>query len=262
VTEARPDRVIWWLVATGVATGVMAGLLGVGGGIIMVPAMTAIGFTRHRATASSLAAILLVAVTAAIAFGSAGDVDIATAVLLGVGGLVGSTLGAHWMNRLSGVTLARIFGVVLLVAGVRMLVGADVSGGGLELHPALTVTLEVTVGILTGLLSGLAGIGGGIIMIPAMVLLLGMDQHAAEGTSLVAMMFTAAAGTRVNAKNGLIDWRAMLILGATGAVVAPLSAGFAQQVPAATLGRIFGAFVMINAVRTLWLSWPRQPTPA
>lgn len=219
----------------------------------MVPALVAVGFNRHRATASSLAAILLIAVAGAIAFGAAGDVDIPTGVFLGLGGLLGSTVGAHWMNRLSGRTLARIFGVVLLVAGIRMTIGGGVEGG-FEPAPVMSFALELLIGALTGILSGLAGIGGGIVMIPAMVLLLGIDQHTAEGTSLVAMLFTAAAGTRVNVANHHVDWRAMWILGAAGAIVAPLSAVAAQQIPADTLGRIFGVFVIVNAVRTLWKS--------
>ena len=224
----------------------------------MVPALVAIGFGRHRATGSSLAAILLIAAAGGIAFGAAGDLDIPTAVFLGLGGLLGSTLGAHWMNRLSGVTLARIFGVVLLVAGVRMIFGGGVGEGGLEPAPMVSFGLALLIGGLSGLLSGLAGVGGGIVMIPAMVLLLGIDQHTAEGTSLVAMLFTAAAGTRVNLRNHLVDWRAVWILGIAGAVVAPVSAAFAQRIPADTLGGIFGVFVIINAVRTLWKIRPAQ----
>lgn len=224
----------------------------------MVPALVAIGFRRHRATASSLAAILLIAAAGGIAFGAAGDLDIPTALFLGLGGLLGSTLGAHWMNRLSGVTLARIFGVVLLVAGVRMIFGGGLGESGLEPAPMVSFGLALLIGGLSGLLSGLAGVGGGIVMIPAMVLLLGIDQHTAEGTSLVAMLFTAAAGTRVNLRNHLVDWRAVWILGIAGAVIAPVSAALAQRIPADTLGRIFGVFVIINAVRTLWKSRPAQ----
>ena len=220
----------------------------------MVPALVAIGFNRHRATASSLAAILLIAVAGAIAFGAAGDVDVPTGAFLGLGGLFGSTVGAHWMNRLSGRSLARIFGVVLLVAGVRMAIGGGVGEPVFEFAPLVSFGLELLIGALTGILSGLAGVGGGIIMIPAMVLLLGIDQHTAEGTSLLAMLFTAAAGTRVNVINRHVDWRAMWILGVAGGVIAPLSAVLAQRIPADTLGRIFGVFVTINAIRTLWKS--------
>jgi uncharacterized protein len=242
------------LIGVGVGTGVLAGLLGVGGGIIMVPALVGFGFSRHRATASSLAAVLLIALAGAIAFAAAGAVDLPTGIFLGLGGLLGSTLGAHWMNRLSGVALARIFGGVLLVAGIRMAIGGGMGETALDLSPLVSFGLELVVGVLTGLLSGLAGVGGGIIMIPAMVLLLGIDQHTAEGTSLVAMLFTAAAGTRVNLINHHVDWRAVWILGVAGALVAPLSAGLAQQIPADTLGRLFGVFVIFNAFRTLWKS--------
>ena len=242
------------LIGVGVATGVLAGLLGVGGGIIMVPALVAFGFSRHRATASSLAAVLLIALAGAIAFAAAGAVDLPTGIFLGLGGLLGSTLGAHWMNRLSGVALARIFGGVLLVAGIRMAIGGGMGETAFDLSPLVSFGLELVVGALTGLLSGLAGVGGGIIMIPAMVLLLGIDQHTAEGTSLVAMLFTAAAGTRVNLINHHVDWRAVWILGVSGALIAPLSAGFAQLIPADTLGRMFGVFVIYNAFRTLWKS--------
>ena len=98
-------------------------------------------------------------------------------------------------------------------------------------------------------------------MIPAMVLLLGIDQHTAEGTSLVAMLFTAAAGTRVNIGNRHIDWRAVGILGLAGAIVAPISAVLAQRIPADTLGRLFGVFVILNALRTLWKARRSAPVP-
>lgn len=250
-----------WLLLIGLLTGILAGLFGIGGGVIMVPALAALGHTRHRATASSLAAILIIALTGVIAFGTAGDVDVSTGVALGVGGLVGSTIGAHWMNRLSGPALARVFGIVLLVVGVRMVLGGGAGVQVLEPSPLAAVALELLIGALTGIVSGLAGIGGGIIMIPAMVLLLGYSQHLAEGTSLLAILFTAAAGTRVNMKHGHVDWRAVIILGATGAILVPISAAAAQQIPAETLGQLFGGFVIITAVRTLWKSRVAPLTP-
>ena len=121
----------------------------------MVPALVAIRFNRHRATASSLAAILLIALAGAIAFGIAGDVDLPTGVFLGLGGLLGSTVGAHWMNRLSVRSLARIFGVVLLVAGIRMAIGGGVAEGGFEPAPIISFALELLIGGVAGTLSGI-----------------------------------------------------------------------------------------------------------
>ena len=238
-------------VLIGIVTGALSGLLGVGGGIVMVPALVALGYTRHRANATSLASILLVALAGAITFAIGESVAWGTGLLLGVGGLIGSTIGAKAMRRLSGPALAVIFGFVLLAAGTRMVVGGEVSASGVVGAGFLRVFSELFIGVIAGLGSGLAGIGGGTVMVPAMVFLLGTDQHTAEGTSLVAMLFTAAAATRINAGNHFVDWRAMVVLGIVGAITAPLATTFALQIPAATLSRAFGLFAIAVAIQTI-----------
>jgi uncharacterized membrane protein YfcA len=246
----------------GIATGVLSGLLGVGGGIVMVPALVALGYSRQRANSTSLAAILLVALAGAISFAVSDSVDWGMGLMLGLGGLIGSTMGAKLMSRLSGPTLAIIFGLVLLIAGLRMAFGGEASTGPLISSQAFRALAEVGIGAVAGMASGLAGVGGGTVMIPAMVFLLGIGQHTAEGTSLVAMLFTAAAATRVNVANHFVDWRAVGILGIVGAAVAPLAAGLALRIPAATLARYFGAFLILIAIRTIVRNRKRDPQAA
>ncbi len=236
----------------GAATGVLAGLLGVGGGIIMVPALAALGFSRHKSNAISLATILLVAAAGAIGFAVSGEVDLPYGLAAGAGGLVGATYGARWMNVLSGKTLARIFGVFLLVIGIRLLIGGGISSGEPLLDPPVGYLVALLIGVVAGVASGLAGIGGGVIMVPAMVYLLGLGQHSAEGTSLIAILFTAAAATKVNAGNSYVEWKVVWLLGAGGVVMAPLAALAAQRIPADTLARIFGLWVLLTAIRTIW----------
>jgi uncharacterized membrane protein YfcA len=79
-----------------------------------------------------------------------------------------------------------------------------------------------------------------------------MTQHVAEGTSLLAIVFTAAAGTRVNQANGYVRWRPVSLLAVTGVVAAPLAALFAQEIPASVLTLIFGVWLLLTAARTLW----------
>jgi uncharacterized membrane protein YfcA len=252
VTEPHPHASVASVLAIGAATGVLAGLLGVGGGIIMVPALVSLGFNRHRANATSLATILLVATTGAIGFAVSGEVDVGVALSLGAGGLLGGTLGARWSSRMSGNTLAWIFGFFLLAVGIRLLiVGGNTSGDVLIGAPG-SYPVAVLVGGLAGIASGLAGIGGGVIMVPAMVYLLGLGQHTAEGTSLLAILFTAIAATRVNQRHHHIDWRVVGWLSLTGAVLAPLAALAAQRISAEMLTRVFGAWVVLTAIRTLW----------
>lgn len=215
----------------------------------MVPLLVgALAFDQHRAHATSLAAIVLIAVSGAVRFGIDGEVDLAVGVALGVGGVVGSTVGAHLMHRLSPGALKAIFGLIMILAGVRMAMGGE-PGVGAGSEGWIGVLIGVTIGLVAGVASGVAGIGGGVIMVPAMVFLLGLDQHAAEGTSLLAILFTAVAGTRVNLKNQRVDLRQAAVIGAGGVVFALLGASFALALSGPVLTRVFGVFVALVGVR-------------
>jgi hypothetical protein len=225
-------------------------MLGVGGGIVIVPLLVGLlHFDQHRAHASSLAAIVLIAVSGAARFGLGGEVEWAVGLALGLGGLIGSTAGAHLMNRLSPATLRLIFGILLMLTGIRMLTAATHEVGGAAPSTLTQALIGVGIGLVAGVASGLAGIGGGVVIVPAMVFFLGMAQHAAEGTSLLAILFTALAGTRVNLKNGRVDLKEATIVGAGGIVFAQIGASLALAMPAETLSRIFGAFVTLVGVR-------------
>lgn len=216
----------------------------------MVPALVWVGFRRHQANAVSLAVILVISIAGMIGFAASSALDVPIGLALGLGGIAGATGGARWANKLSTVVLARIFGVLLLVTGIQMLVGGEPTAL-LALGPPWPWVVALLIGAAAGLVSGLAGVGGGVIMVPAMVFMLGLDQHTAEGTSLLAIGFTSAAATRVNFASGHIRRRAVALLAAGGVVFAPLSATLAQRIPADTLGRIFAVWLLLIAWRTL-----------
>lgn len=110
------------LAIIGAAAGVLSGLLGVGGGVIMVPALVMTGFTQHRAQTTSLAAIVPIAIVGAILFGAAANVDVPAAIALAIGSLLGVRGGALLMHRLSEVVLTRVFAAFLIVVAITMLV--------------------------------------------------------------------------------------------------------------------------------------------
>jgi uncharacterized membrane protein YfcA len=111
--------------------------------------------------------------------------------------------------------------------------------------------LSLIAGVLTGLLSAIFGVGGGLIVVPYMVLVLGASQHLAEGTSLVVIIPTALAGAFTYSRQGLVDWRAAASLGAGGTLSALIGAGLAHQVSGSTLQAIYAAFLSIVAYRFL-----------
>lgn len=250
------------LLGVGVATGSLSGLLGIGGGVVMVPALSALGFSRHRANAISLATIFLVALSGSVGFALAGSIDIPIGLSLGIGGLFGGTVGARLAHRMSGRALARIFGILLLAVGARMIVGGAPAAGVTGPDLVWGIAIAAGVGIGAGVLSGLAGVGGGVVMVPAMVFLLGLGQHVAEGTSLLAILFTAAAGTRVNHGNEYVDWRAVGLLALTGVIAAPGAALLAHQIPAESLTRIFGVWLILTGARTIWKARPAAQAAA
>lgn len=101
--------------------GLLSGFFGVGGGIVMVPLiLLLLKADRHKAHATSLAAIFIIALSGVWAYGRNDSIDIAVGLALGAGGLVGAWTGAQLMHRMSSASLRLVFALILLVAGFRM----------------------------------------------------------------------------------------------------------------------------------------------
>ena len=111
----------------------------------------------------------------------------------------------------------------------------------------------VAAGVLVGILSGLFGIGGGLLMVPFMVLVLDKGQHLAEGTSLLVIVPTAIAGVLIHRRNDYVAFKTAALLGLGGAGGAYLGADLALRLSASTLEGVFGAFMLVMGVRTIWM---------
>lgn len=243
---------LWRLVVIGCAAGLLGGFFGVGGGIILVPLLVAAGVDRHRAHATSLASFMIIATAGAISFGISGAVDLPAAIAVGTGGIVGGMVGATLMHRMSTKNLAILFGVVLAVAGLRMLFGADPLPGTAEFAPIAQLAFAVGIGLVSGLFAGLAGIGGGVVIVPAAVLLLGLDQHVAQGTSLAAIVLTAISGSVINLRNDRVRLRDAFIIGLGGVIGSVVGSRIALGLEGQTLAFAFGLLVIFVSIRTLY----------
>lgn len=252
----------WKLALIGLVAGVLGGGLGVGGGIILVPLLIFVGFERHRAHATSLAAIVFIAVAGAISFGVSGEINVALGVTVGIGGIVGSVLGATLMNKISARSLTIIFGVILLVASMRLILGGNPLPGTADLGDVAQTSIALGVGLVAGFFAGLAGVGGGVVIVPSSIFLLGLDQHQAQGTSLVAIIFTATAGTIVNLKNHNVRPVDALTAGAGGVVGSIAGSQLALGASARSLSLIFGFLVLFVALRSLYRVWSPSPSGA
>lgn len=249
----------WKLALIGLAAGTLGGGLGVGGGIIMVPLLMAVGFGRHRTHATSLAGIVFIASAGAISFGASGEIDVAVGVTVGIGGILGSVIGATVMHRVSARALTIIFGIVLLVAAVRLIASSDPLPGAADFSDLGQTAIALAVGLLAGFFAGLAGIGGGVVIVPFSVLLLGLDQHTAQGTSLMAIILTSLSGTLVNLRNQRVHLVDGLFAGVGGVVGSLIGSRIALLIEGRTLSVVFGLLVLWVALRSLYRTLRPQP---
>lgn len=221
------------------------------------------GFDQHKASGTSLAAILPIALVAAATYyfgGGSPQVDLTVAFFLAVGGSIGALLGSLAARRVSDSALKVIVSVLLLGIGLKELYDAVV---GTAPHlaqtaaPALSPAAYLVIaagGLGVGVMSGLTGVGGGILVVPLLGLGFGIGQRIAQGTSLLAILPTAAIGALTHYRSGDVDVRAAAWMGVAGMPAAVVGAALALWLPQRALGALFGAFLLFAAVRT----WPRR----
>jgi uncharacterized protein len=234
----------------GLAAGLLGGLFGVGGGLIVVPGLVGLaGMDRRLAHGTSLAATLPIAAASLITYLSHGNVDWAVALFLAIGAIVGAVLGTHLLQIIPKNMLVVVFVITVLATATRLTIGTD-STGRADLTTAMALLL-VLVGVLTGTLAGLLGIGGGVIMVPVMVVVLGMAPVVAKGTSVAVIVPTAIMGTIRNRRNANADIRAAIVVGAFGAASAVVGGTISDRLSDQLANVMFAALLVFVAVTQL-----------
>jgi uncharacterized membrane protein YfcA len=115
----------------------------------------------------------------------------------------------------------------------------------------MDIAIALAVGLIAGLISGMLGVGGGTISIPAMVLLLGVEQHTAQGVSLGAMLFTALVGAFIHYRQGNVKMSMVFLIAPSAVAFSLLGAWAADKVSAEWLTRAFAIFLLIIGCRML-----------
>jgi uncharacterized membrane protein YfcA len=187
----------------GLAAGCFGGLVGLGGGVVMVPLMVGLaGLQQRQAHGTSLVALVFTGLVGAATYATKGQVDLLGAGLLAVTATVTARFGARYAHVLPEWKLKRSFGAFLLVIAVILLARPWLGGTGAHTSTWVTAAVLLTTGLFTGFLSGMMGVGGGSIMVPAMVLLAGFPQILAQGSSLLAMVPAGAVGAYTHFRLG------------------------------------------------------------
>ena len=249
----RAPRVPRWLiyVMVGLAAGLMSGLFGVGGGTVIVPLLVLLAaFDQRLASGTSLAAIVPTAVVGVISYAVMGEVSWVAAGLLAAGAVVGAQAGTWLLPRLPlpwlrwgfiaflGVVVVNLFLVV--PSRDAELVITWLSGPGL-----------LVAGLVSGVLSGLLGVGGGVVVVPVLILAFGANDLVAKGTSLLMMIPTAISGTLGNIRRRNVDLRAAAFIGIGACLSTAAGARLAEYLDPAVATPLFAVFLTFIAIQLI-----------
>lgn len=248
----------------GLLVGFSLGLTGGGGSIFAVPILIyALGVPVRTAIGLSLAVVGLTAGFGAAMRLRAGDVDLRAGVVFSIAGMVFAPLGSWLGGFVPGVWLLSVFAILMGFVGWRMWSGkgenADVPGpcvllGNGRLGPGCHVRLSLA-GAVAGVLSGLFGIGGGFVIVPALLYVTGTSIHRAVATSLMVIFLISISGVAAKVVQGLDFPMPLAVLFPLGGLAGMLAGGaLRSRLSGPALRRVFAAAMWVVAA---WMLWQR-----
>ncbi len=242
-----------------IAIGISLGLLGSGGSIITVPVLVyLIGQDEKVAIAGSLFVVGNIALAGSLQYIRAKLIDWRNVVVFGVPGMVGTYLGAVIAAYVPGIIQLALFALVMLLASYMMLRPVELTDAPHEPRETWKIAGD---GLIVGVITGLVGVGGGFLVVPALVLLGGLGIRAAVATSLVIIALKSYSGFYkyidvLDVQNLQLDWQTLMIVTALGAVGSYGGARYAKRMPQDKLKRWFGYFLVIMGIYILARSGP------
>jgi uncharacterized membrane protein YfcA len=254
-----------WAWATALLAGVASTLLGVGGGVIMVPLLSSFaGVPIKRAASASLAIISIVALVGVIAqeFTAPGLMLFDAAGMLAITALCGAYIG-RWLNRvLPELAFRLVFSVLLVFSAIRLagllpIASAHMEYGVNAAHPAAIAAL-LAIGLFAGITTSLFGVGGGIVVVP--LLAIAFDDFSGEGfrtataTSLAMILPVSIFGTWLHWRARNIDPALVKVMSPIAAVAAVGGVFLKIVTPVDALKWIFAALMVFAAIQITWLA--------
>ncbi len=272
---------VFLLLGMGAGVGMLSGIFGVGGGFLMTPLLIFLGIPAPVAVGTEANQIVASSVSGALAHFRRGNVDLKMGFVLLIGGIIGSTAGValfKWLKgagqidvviRMSYVVFLGTIGGLMLIESFRSIRRSRVPGGPRrKLHEHhwfhglpfkirfrrsklyISALLPLSVGALVGVLAAIMGVGGGFIMVPAMIYVLGMPTSVVVGTSLFQIVFVTANVTFLQAyQNHAVDILLAFFLIVGGVIGAQLGTRVGAKLPGEKLRFLLAAMVIAVCVK-------------
>ncbi|MCC7053243.1 MAG: sulfite exporter TauE/SafE family protein [Gemmatimonadaceae bacterium] len=255
--------------ASAVGIGASLGLLGGGGSILTVPVLVhALGIAAPSAVAMSMPVVGLTSLVGAVGHWRAGHVRIQSALAFGGMAMVGAYLGSSIGRAIGGEAQLTLLALLMTITAIAMwrkpAARPPETAAAASARPRMGIAAVVAFAV--GLLTGTVGIGGGFLVVPALVLFVGLSMADAIGTSLVVIAMNAAAGLAGYAGHVPIQWRTVAWFSALAALGILAGLRLAPHIPAARLRRAFAVLLVVVGAVQLWphvatLSSPAPSSP-
>jgi uncharacterized membrane protein YfcA len=237
-------------IVPGLLIGAALGLLGGGGSVLTVPIFVyVLGFSPKEAIAMSLAVVAATSAFGAVGYWRAGSVNVRIATVFGGVAMLGTMFGVRLARFIPGTTQMVIFGAVMMAAAVFMLRGRPPSDEkrGVDVgRPLMSAVKVVPAGFLVGSLTGIVGVGGGFLIVPALVLMR-MPLRDAVGTSLLVITGTCVVGFLGYVGHVSPDWIAVALVAAGTLPGIAMGSYLHHFVPQSILRRGFAVFLVVMA---------------
>jgi uncharacterized protein len=267
------------LVAAGLFAGILAGFLGIGGGTVLVPLLLAFNYLPVQAVATSSLSIVITAISGSIQNWRMGYLSFSKVAGIGFPAVITTQIGVYLTGVFPDYLLLTSFGFLLwlniYLVEVRKRLTAREQTESPVINENKTSSIapsqlrdnsnllrnpifaRIATGSAAGLLAGLFGVGGGVIMVPLQILLLGEAIKKAIQTSLGVIVITAISATAGHAVEGNVLWVVGLILGAGGLLGAQISTRFLPKLSDRTVSLAFRSLLAILSIYIFWQAWQK-----
>lgn len=220
----------------GLIIGCLAGILGIGGGVLLVPMMVALGFTAIESVATSSFVMLLISVSGSLQNWRMGKLSFQKIIVLGLPSLLTAQLGVYLLGYIPSYVLMVACGVLLLANILLIKLRKNLSQvENIQQQPKFPWLLNlgrIFTGSVAGLLAGLLGISGGVVIVPLQIILLGEPMEIAAPTSLGVVVLSVLSAFGTHAVEGNVLYSVGILLGITGAIGAQIGTRILPKIPA------------------------------
>jgi len=209
-----------WLIPLGFAAGLLGSIIGLGGGIIIVPVLTFFGFSPALAASNSIFAVFSNAIASSISYAKQRRIEYSIGLKLGILSIPGTVVGAFISSEITPSIFKILFALILISASIYIFSKRKIEQKNYNLSKQIMI-LAIGASFVAGIISGLFGVGGGIIFVPLMVVAMGLSMKNAAPTSQFILLFASGSALVTHTILGHPDFYQALLL-ATGAFVGGL----------------------------------------